>query len=327
MDQEQRPKAVIVTDLYGQSADYDVIVALCEKHDVIVIEDAAEALGSEYKEKKCGTFGRMGVLSFNGNKIITTSGGGMLVSNNEDVVKKARFLATQAREAEIHYEHKELGYNYRMSNLLAAVGRGQLQVLNNRVKARRHIFQRYFKALSEIYGFYFMPEAPNSRSNRWLTTLTVDSKKTGITRTQIIEALEKCFLEDNKALIEEEINGREITVGVIVYKNKIIALPPTEIRSHNSFFDFNAKYKGESDEITPANITKEDETIIKNLAIKIFKKLKLKGFTRSDFILTDDKFYFLEINTVPGLTKESILPQQAQEAGISLKNLFKSVIE
>ena len=153
----------------------------------------------------------------------------------------------------------------------------------------------------------------------------------GISRVEnknhIIEALKKCFLEDNEALVEEEINGREITVGVIIYKNKILALPPTEIKSHNSFFDFNAKYKGESDEITPANITKENETIIQNLAIKIFKNLKLKGFTRSDFILTDDKFYFLEINTVPGLTKESILPQQAQEAGISLKNLFKSVIE
>ena len=153
----------------------------------------------------------------------------------------------------------------------------------------------------------------------------------GISRVEnknhIIEALKKCFLEDNEALVEEEINGREITVGVIIYKNKILALPPTEIKSHNSFFDFNAKYKGESDEITPANITKENETIIQNLAIKIFKKLKLKGFTRSDFILTDNKFYFLEINTVPGLTKESILPQQAKKAGISLKKLFKSVIK
>ena len=146
-------------------------------------------------------------------------------------------------------------------------------------------------------------------------------------KNDIIKALKKCFLEDNEALVEEEINGREITVGVIIYKNKILALPPTEIKSHNSFFDFNAKYKGESDEITPANITKKDETIIQNLAIKIFKKLKLKGFTRSDFILTDNKFYFLEINTVPGLTKESILPQQAKKAGISLKKLFKSVIK
>ena len=189
------PKALIAVDLYGQSADYDVILALCEKHNVIVIEDAAEALGAEYKQQKCGTFGQIGILSFNGNKIITTSGGGMLVSNNEDVVKKARFLATQAREPEIHYEHKELGYNYRMSNLLAAVGRGQLQVLDERVQTKRKIFQRYFDALVEIDGIEFMPEAPNSRSNRWLTTLTVDSKKVGINHTQIIDALEKENIE------------------------------------------------------------------------------------------------------------------------------------
>ena len=182
-------------DLYGQRADYDIMLEICESYNVAVIEDAAEALGAEYKQQKCGTFGQIGILSFNGNKIITTSGGGMLVSNNEDVVKKARFLATQAREAEIHYEHKELGYNYRMSNLLAAVGRGQLQVLNNRVKARRQIFQQYFDALSEIEGFDFMPEMPNSKSNRWLTTLMVDPKKTGVNRTQIIDALEKENIE------------------------------------------------------------------------------------------------------------------------------------
>ena len=190
-----RPKVLIAVDLYGQSADYDPILTLCDQHNVALIEDAAEALGAEYKQQKCGTFGQIGILSFNGNKIITTSGGGMLVSNNEDVVKKARFLATQAREAEIHYEHKELGYNYRMSNLLAAVGRGQLQVLNNRVKARRQIFQQYFDALSEIEGFDFMPEMPNSKSNRWLTTLTVNSKKVGINHTQIIDALEKENIE------------------------------------------------------------------------------------------------------------------------------------
>jgi len=190
-----QPKALMAVDLYGQSADYDVILALCEKHDVIVIEDAAEALGSEYKEKKCGTFGGMGVLSFNGNKIITTSGGGMLVSDDEQTVEKARFLATQAREPEIHYEHKELGYNYRMSNLLAAVGRGQLQVLDERVQTKRKIFQRYFDALAETEGIEFMPEAPYGKTNRWLTTLTVDPQKTGITRNQIITALEKENIE------------------------------------------------------------------------------------------------------------------------------------
>ena len=211
------PKALISVDLYGQSCDYDSIMELCNKHNVIVIEDAAEALGAEYLPcgmnfsdnknnanidaiprgggKKCGAFGRLGVLSFNGNKIITTSGGGMLVSDDDALVNKAHFLSNQAREPEIHYEHKELGYNYRMSNLLAAVGRGQLRVLDERVKARRKIFQRYFDALSEIDGIEFMPEAPNSKSNRWLTTLTVDPQKTGVNRTQIIEALEKENIE------------------------------------------------------------------------------------------------------------------------------------
>jgi len=190
-----QPKTLFAVDLYGQSADYNVILALCEKHNVIVIEDAAEALGAEYKGKKCGTFGQMGVLSFNGNKIITASGGGMLVSDNKDLVEKARFLATQAREPEIHYEHKELGYNYRMSNLLAAVGRGQLQVLDERVQVRRRIFQHYFDALSGFEGIEFMPETDYCRSTRWLTTLTIDPSITGVNRTQIIKALERENIE------------------------------------------------------------------------------------------------------------------------------------
>ena len=188
-------KALIAVDLYGQSCDYNAIVELCNQYNVVLVEDAAEALGAEYKGQKCGTFGRMAILSFNGNKIITTSGGGMLVSDNEDYIKKARFLATQAREPEIHYEHKELGYNYRLSNLLAAVGRGQLQVLDDRVKTRRSIFKHYFEALSAIEGIEFMPEASYGRSNRWLTTLTVDQKKTGVSRTRIIQTLEKENIE------------------------------------------------------------------------------------------------------------------------------------
>jgi len=193
--QKFNPKALISVDLYGQSCDYNAINDLCSKHNVLLIEDAAEALGSDYKDKKCGSFGKMGILSFNGNKIITTSGGGMLVSNNEDYVKKARFLATQAREPEIHYEHKELGYNYRMSNLLAAVGRGQLEVIDDRVSTRRSIFNRYEKALSHVDGFTFMQEADYGKSNRWLSTLTVDEKMAGISRTQIIDALEKENIE------------------------------------------------------------------------------------------------------------------------------------
>ncbi len=193
--QKYKPKACISVDLYGQSCDYDAITDLCKKYNVFLIEDAAEALGADYKGKKCGSFGEMGVLSFNGNKIITTSGGGMLVSNNEDFIKKTRFLATQAREPELHYEHKELGYNYRMSNLLAAVGSGQLEVIDDRVFTRRSIFNRYEKALSHISGFTFMQEADYGKSNRWLSTLTVDNKVSGISRNKIIDALEKENIE------------------------------------------------------------------------------------------------------------------------------------
>jgi len=188
-------KALIAVDLYGQSCDYDSIIDLCSRYNVSLIEDAAEAIGSEYKGRKCGSFGSMGILSFNGNKIITTGGGGMLCSNNEDFVNKARFLSTQAREKAVHYEHKELGYNYRMSNLLAAVGRGQLNVLDKRVTERRRIFQRYFEAFSKIDGITFMPETPYGKCNRWLTTLTIDPKKLGVERTQIINVLEKENIE------------------------------------------------------------------------------------------------------------------------------------
>lgn len=143
----------------------------------------------------------------------------------------------------------------------------------------------------------------------------------------IIKALEICFKEDEQALIEEEIKGREISVGVIKYNDMIISLPPTEIISHNDFFDYDAKYNGESDEITPAKIKVEHESTVKEIALDIYKKLNLKGFSRCDFILKDNKFYFLEVNTNPGLTKKSILPQQANAANISLKNLFRSLID
>jgi len=193
--QKYKPKALISVDLYGQSCDYDAITDLCEKYNVLLIEDAAEALGADYKGKKCGSFGQIGILSFNGNKIITTSGGGMLVSNNEDFVSKARFLATQAREPKIHYEHKELGYNYRMSNLLAAVGRGQLQSLDKFVNKRRDIYNKYYNSLSTLDGIKFMQEAEYGKSNRWLTALTVNKKVAGISRSGIINALEKENIE------------------------------------------------------------------------------------------------------------------------------------
>lgn len=184
------PKAVMVVDLYGQCAEYEPIVELCRKYDVPLIEDAAEALGATYKGKPAGSFGAMSALSFNGNKIITTSGGGALLSENATWIRKARFLSTQAREPAPHYEHKEIGYNYRLSNLLAAVGRAQLRYLADRVAARRANFDFYRNAFADVPGISFMPEASNGTSNRWLTCIVVDAPKFGATREQVRLALE-----------------------------------------------------------------------------------------------------------------------------------------
>ena len=184
------PRAVIVVDLYGQSADHDAIRAACERHGVTVIEGAAEALGATYKGQPVGRFGRLGVFSFNGNKIITTSGGGMLVSANEDLIRRARFLATQSRDAAPHYQHSTIGYNYRLSNVLAAIGRGQLRVLSDRVAARRRNFERYVELLGGLPGVAFMPEPAWAHSTRWLTCITVDPKAFGATREDVRLALE-----------------------------------------------------------------------------------------------------------------------------------------
>ena len=179
------PKAVILVHLYGQCADIDPIVEVCQKYDVPLIEDAAEALGASYKGRAPGTFGTIGIYSFNGNKIITTSGGGMLVSDDETLVKKARFLATQARDAAPHYQHSQIGFNYRLSNVLAGIGRGQLQVLSERVEARRRNFEVYQKALSNLPGIEFMPEAEFGYSTRWLTCLTINPQAFGADREQL----------------------------------------------------------------------------------------------------------------------------------------------
>lgn len=187
------PKAVIVVNLYGQSAKMDEIVEICNKYGVPIVEDAAESLGSEYKGKKSGTFGKFGIYSFNGNKIITSSGGGMLISDDVEAIKKARFLATQARDIAPYYQHSQLGYNYRMSNILAGVGRAQLEVLDNRVSSRRAVFNSYFEALSEFEGITFMPEFKETLHNRWLTTLTIDQEKLGFSPLELIEIL----AEDN----------------------------------------------------------------------------------------------------------------------------------
>lgn len=191
--QGKLPKAVIVVNLYGQSAKMDQILSLCNQYNVPVIEDAAESLGSTYKGKASGSFGKFGVYSFNGNKIITTSGGGMLVSNDIDALQKARFLATQARDSAPHYQHSQLGYNYRMSNILAGVGRAQLQVLENRVETRRKIFERYYQELSGLSGIAFMPELSNTKTNRWLTVLTVNEKEAGTSAAELVQA----FTEQN----------------------------------------------------------------------------------------------------------------------------------
>ncbi|MBI4508428.1 MAG: aminotransferase class I/II-fold pyridoxal phosphate-dependent enzyme [Deltaproteobacteria bacterium] len=188
------PKAVIVVDLFGQCADYDPIRAACVRYEVPILEDAAEALGASYKGRSAGSLGELGVFSFNGNKIITTSGGGMLVANRKDWIDRARFLATQARDPSPHYQHSQIGYNYRLSNLLAAVGRGQLRVLDQRVAERRASRDYYRKAL-DLPGIDFMPEATYGRSNGWLTCITVDACAFGATREDIRLHLESRDIE------------------------------------------------------------------------------------------------------------------------------------
>lgn len=193
--EKKLPKAVIIVNLYGQSADMNPLMELCNHYGVPVIEDAAESLGATYRGKASGTFGKFGIFSFNGNKIITTSGGGMLVSEDTGALEKARFWATQARDPALHYEHSELGYNYRLSNVLAGIGRGQLRVLDSRVEARRAVFENYRKALAHIEGVSFMPEALTGRATRWLTALTIDPRKTKTTAQQIIKTLADANIE------------------------------------------------------------------------------------------------------------------------------------
>ena len=199
LDQRARegrlPRAVVVVHLYGQSADMDPILAACGRHGVAVVEDAAEALGATYHGRAPGTLGQSGIFSFNGNKVITTSGGGMLVSDDGELIAHARKLATQARDAAPHYQHSEIGYNYRLSNVLAAIGRGQLEVLEERVLARRAVFDFYRRELAGVPGLEWMPEAPWGRHSRWLTTLTVDEAAFGTDREGLRLALEAANIE------------------------------------------------------------------------------------------------------------------------------------
>ncbi len=193
-EKEEMPKAVIVVNLYGQSADMDKIIEICKKYNVPIIEDAAESLGATYKGKHSGTFGEYGIYSFNGNKIITTSGGGMLVSNNEEGIAKVRFWSTQARDKARHYEHTELGYNYRMSNVVAGIGRGQLRVLEDRIAKKKEIFETYKEAFKEIEDIEMMPVCEYGEPNYWLTTITLN-EKSKVKSLDIILALEKENIE------------------------------------------------------------------------------------------------------------------------------------
>lgn len=185
------PKALILTHLYGQPANLSRIVALCDAYGVTLIEDAAESLGATFEGRHTGTFGLMGAYSFNGNKIITTSGGGMLVGHNKTLLERARFLSTQAREPVLHYEHETYGYNYRMSNIVAGIGRGQMEVLGERVRRKREIFERYKEAFASCDAISLMPELPQAQGNRWLTTITVE----GIPPSRLIRKLEEHNIE------------------------------------------------------------------------------------------------------------------------------------
>ena len=188
------PKAVVIVDLYGQSADYERLLAICKAHHTPVLEDAAEALGATYQGQKCGTLGDLSVLSFNGNKIITTSGGGMLLGNDEALIQKVRFWSTQSRENERHYEHKELGYNYRMSNIVAGIGRGQLKVLDERVAKKKQIFETYQEAFKQISDIEMMPISDQGKPNYWLSCMTL-KEGSAVKPLDIMLALEKENIE------------------------------------------------------------------------------------------------------------------------------------
>ncbi len=193
------PAAVLSVDILGQCCDYTSIKSICDEFGLPLIEDAAEALGATYGGRPAGSFGQTGCFSFNGNKIITTSGGGMLVSDDADLVQKVRFLSTQARDPAPHYEHSHIGYNYRMSNLLAAVGRGQLELLDEHVRRRRANFDKYVERLQPLPGIGFMPEIPDGTSTRWLTVITIDAERFGCDREAVRLELESHDIESRPA--------------------------------------------------------------------------------------------------------------------------------
>lgn len=188
------PKAVVVVHLYGSSAKIDEIIEICNKHKVPVLEDAAEGLGTIYKGRFLGTYGKCSALSFNGNKIITTTGGGMLISHEKEIIDKAKFWSTQSKDPARYYQHSQIGYNYRMSNVLAGIGRGQMKVLEDRIAKKNEIFEFYKKAFKDIPDIEMMPEKPEERSNRWLSTMTIKASSK-VKPLDVIETLEKENIE------------------------------------------------------------------------------------------------------------------------------------
>jgi dTDP-4-amino-4,6-dideoxygalactose transaminase len=198
-DAGRPPAAVIAVDIFGQCADWDPITKVCEEYGVAVIEDAAEALGATYRGRQAGSFGELATLSFNGNKMVTTGGGGMLVTNRTDLADRAQYLATQARDPAPHYEHSELGFNYRLNNLVAAVGRGQLQRLSEKVASCRSINHRYRVGLGGLPGLAFMPDAPSGEPTNWLTVATIDEHDFGATSDELRRALADVGIEARPA--------------------------------------------------------------------------------------------------------------------------------
>jgi len=234
----KKPKALIVTHLYGQVAKIDEILEICRNENIYLIEDSAESLGASFAGKQSGTIGDLGVYSFNGNKILTTSGGGMLVSNNSEWIEKARFLSTQAKEPFLHYEHKEYGYNYRLSNVLSAIGVAQMEILEERIEQKRAIFEFYKKELKEINEIEFMPEIENSRGNRWLTTLIFKNTNP----LKVIEALEKENIESRP--LWKPMHMQPLFKGSLSFVNgtsedmfaRGICLPSPTALSHNELY-------------------------------------------------------------------------------------------
>jgi len=249
----KKPKAIIVVHLYGMPAKINEILSIASNYEIPVIEDAAEALGSKYNDKCSGTFGVMGILSFNGNKIITTSGGGALISNNHDFIHKARFLATQARDNAPHYQHSHIGYNYRMSNVVAGIGRGQLEVLDLRIMQRRENNKFYRNLLGQVNGITFHTEKSDSFSNYWLTSIIIDPKITGVTREDLRKGLEVDNIESRP--LWKPMHLQPVFSGVPAYTNGF------------------SEYAFENGLCLPSgsNLTDEDRTRIANQLKKILK--------------------------------------------------------